>query len=76
MIEHYQLVCQVHDNVMDSAELINTELKCTNRWLQSNKIIINADRTKYMLFSYNKSVNFPIIKIGNIKIYETSVAKF
>ena len=29
-----------------------------------------------MLFSYNKNVNFPIIKIGNNKINETQVTKF
>ena len=29
-----------------------------------------------MLFFYDKNVNFEIIKIGNNKINETSVAKF
>ena len=29
-----------------------------------------------MIFSYNKNVNFPIIKIGNKIINETSVTKF
>ena len=29
-----------------------------------------------MLFSYNKNANFPIIKIGNNKINETSDPKF
>ena len=29
-----------------------------------------------MLFSYNKNVNFQIIKIGNTKINKTSVTKF
>ena len=60
---------------MVSAELINNELKCLNRWLKSNKISINADKTKYMLFSYNKNVNLQIIKIGSNKIKETSVTK-
>ena len=39
--------CVPCDNVMDSAELINSELKCLDRWLNPNKIIINADKTKY-----------------------------
>ena len=66
------------DNVMDSVELINTEQKCLNRWLKSNKISIDADKTKYMLFSYGKGVNFPDISVGNntIIINETSVTKF
>ena len=42
------------NNVVDSAEQLNIELKCLNRWLKSNKICINADKTKYNLFSYNK----------------------
>ena len=45
---------------MDSPEIINNELKCLNRWLKSNKISINTDETKSMLFSYNKNVNFPL----------------
>ena len=82
MTAHFQLVYQVQCAesymtilCMDSAELINNELKCLNRCLKSNKISINADITKYMLFSYNKNVNFPIITIGNNKINETSVTK-
>ena len=61
---------------MDSAELINSELKCLDRWLKSNKISINADKTKYMLFSYNKTANLPDISIGNTAINETSVTTF
>ena len=38
--------CVPGDNVMDSSELINSELKCLDRWLKSNKISINADKTK------------------------------
>ena len=38
--------CVPGDNVMDSAKLINSELKCLDRWLKSNKISINADETK------------------------------
>ena len=61
---------------MDSAELINSELKCLDRCLKSNQISINADKTKYMLFSYNKNVDFPDISVGNNTINETSVTKF
>ena len=61
---------------MDSAELINSELKCLDRWLKFNKISINAYKTKYMLFSYNKNVNFPDINIGNNTTNESSVTKF
>ena len=61
---------------MDPAELINTELKCLDRLLKSNKISMNADKTKYMLFFYDKNVNFPDISLCNNTINETSVTKF
>ena len=43
--------CIPGDNVMDSAELINSELKYHNRWLKSNQISISVDKTKYMLLT-------------------------
>ena len=57
-------------------ELCLNELKFVNIWLKSNNISINADNTKCILLSYNKNVNFPIIRIGNNKINETPVTKF
>ena len=54
MIAQVLSTCVPGDNVMVSAELINSELKCFARWLKSNKISINADKTRYMMFSYNK----------------------
>ena len=58
---------------MDPAKLINNGLKCLNRWLEANKITINADKSKY---TNNKNVNLPIIKIGNNKFNEDFVTKF
>ena len=74
MTAHFQHAYQVC--IMDSAELINNELKCLNRWLKSNEISINADKTKCMQFSYNKNVDLSIINIGNNKTNETSVTKY
>ena len=61
---------------MNSAELINSQLKCVDRSQKINKISINADKTKYMLFSYNKNLNFPDISVGINEINETSVTNF
>ena len=61
MTAHFQQLC-TSDNVVDSAKQITNEQKCLNRWLKSNQNSINADKTKYILFSYNKHVNFQIIK--------------
>ena len=37
------------DNVLDSAELINSGLKCLDWWLKSNKISINADKRSLII---------------------------
>ena len=52
--------CVPGDNLMNSAELIIIELKCLNKWLKSTKININANKTKYMQFSYNNNINFQL----------------
>ena len=39
-------------------------------------LLILYDKIKCILFSYNRSVNFPIIKVGNNEINATSVIKF
>ena len=38
--------------------------------------ILGTDKTKYMLVSYNKNVNFPDLSEGNNTINETSITKF
>ena len=63
-------------NPREIAKKINKELKKVNDWLISNKICINDDKTKYILFSYRKRINLPLIKIGNYKILETDSTKF
>ena len=45
-------------------------------WLISNKICINASKTKYVIFTYNKKINLPLIKIGKHKIKEANNTKF
>ena len=54
MIAHFntffmQMIAHFYDNVLDSAELINSEQKCLEQWLKLNKISINADKTKLMM---------------------------
>ena len=66
--------CIPGDNVVDSSELINNELKCLNRLLKSNKISINADTNNKNYLLRNSDI--PIIMIDNNKIKETSVSKF
>ena len=44
-------------------------------WLTSNSIFINADKTKYMIFSYRKILNLTKIKIGSANIAEANNIK-
>ena len=55
---------------------LNHELNNINNWLTSNRICINADKTKYMIFSYRKLLHLPNIKIGFATIEETNNIKF
>ena len=57
-------------------KMINSELDKVYTWLNANSITINEDKTKYMLFSYNKNIVLPSIKIGPNIIPETSLIKF
>ena len=47
-----------------------------NNWLTSNRICINANKTKYMIFSYSKLLHLTNSKIGSASIEETNNIKF
>ena len=56
---------------------VNAELAKIYRWLLSNKICLNADKTKYIIFSYRRAYNFsPLLKLGNNTIKSTNNIKF
>ena len=55
---------------------INQELNNINSWLVTNKICINSSKTKYIVFSYGRNIDLPLIKIGNHKISATDNVKF
>ena len=69
---------------MDPAELIIMKLKCLNRWLKSNKIRINADKTigdnkinetsvtKFSGIHFDKKLNC-VIHTTLIHVYESKV---
>ena len=47
-----------------------------NNWLISNRICVNDDKTKYMIFSYRKQIHLTNIKIGTATLEETNNIKF
>ena len=56
--------------------VINDELCSINSWLQANKLILNVDKTKYMIFSIKDKPPDIDILIGNNPIGRTDVHKF
>ena len=51
-------------------------LNNVNNWLTSNRICINADIIKSMIFSYRKLLHLTNIKIGSATKEETNNIKF
>ena len=76
IMAHFQIVYHA-DNVVNSTEQINSKQKWLEKWLKSNKIsIYNADKRKFVLFSFNEIMHFPPSKLNNNAIGETFVTKF
>ena len=55
---------------------INDELAIINTWLVSNKLYLNIDKTKYMIFSIKDKPPDITLVIGNSLIERTTVQKF
>ena len=55
---------------------INNELNNIYRWLCANKICLNADKTKYMVFSYGTNALNSAIKIGEHYIIKAKTIEF
>ena len=64
------------ENALEFTLTLNNELKNDNNWLTSNRICINADKTKYMIFSYRKLLHLTNIKMDLQTIEETNNIKF
>ena len=55
---------------------INIELSAVATWLNANKLYLNIDKTKYMIFSLKDTPPDLNLIIGNAQIQRTSVQKF
>ena len=64
-------------NVLSLATEFNTELVQVVKWLQVNKLSLNIDKTHYMLFKGNKTLNSNIlIEIDGKPIQKVNKTKF
>ena len=57
------------------APRINAELAIINTWLAANKLYLNIDKTKYMIFSIKDKPPDLLLKIGNSCIQRVNVKK-
>ena len=64
------------DAVHQFTDAINNELSLVNAWLSTNKMLINSDKTKYMVFSYKIQITLPPIKMDDVIIQRTNKTKF
>ena len=64
------------ENPLASTNQLNLELAGVYNWLLLNKIKINVEKTKYVLFSYKRKVNPGRIIMGDGEILRESCVKF
>ena len=73
------LYCCLEDIDSVNKELVlNRELKSVHLWLSANKLTLNINKSKYMLFSKHKNTQLPKLnlKINNSNIQSTSEFNF
>lgn len=68
--------CIEDSNLVAVSDTINVELSNVYSWLSSNRIMINAEKTKYMIFSYKRKINLSPITIGCETISQTDHTRF
>ena len=64
-----------HDALLNSIT-VNSELGKVNHWLIANKIKINVEKTKYIIFAYRRRIHLQNICIGEGEILRTQNIKF
>ena len=73
------LYCCLEDIDSVNKELVlNRELKSVHLWLSANKLTLNVNKSKYMLFSKHKNTQLPKLnlQINNSNIQSTSEFNF
>ena len=69
------LYCNINQN--SSEDAINNELKNITEWLSSNKLSLNAKKTKFMIFhTIQRKVNYPSLQINGIELERVSQFNF
>ena len=68
-----------HSDITQLINIVNTELNKLADWLNANRLLLNIQKTHYMIFSSGKKKiphNLPTVFISNKSITQTKVTKF
>ena len=57
-------------------DLINLNLEKINGWLCSNKIMLNTDKTKYIVYAYGRDVFLDSVEVGTCQLERVSQVKY
>ena len=70
--------CAIDRSNLDNAHIqINSHILPLLEWINANRIKINVDKTKFMMYSYRKEVQLlHPVRIGDIVIQRTDRVKF
>jgi len=63
-------------DIEEASVCMNDELKRLVAWLRDNRLILNTDKTSYMIFSDVNNFHVPDIRISNNTINQVEVANF
>ena len=57
-------------------QTLNSELKLIDEWLTTNKLKVNYSKSKFIVFSYRKSISISPLQFGSNTISQTDSIKF
>lgn len=70
------LVYYMHDSFQSLSNILNSGLNDISIWLKCNKLLLNTDKSNYLIFSNKKSIPDLNIKIDNTNIERVKSIKF
>jgi len=64
------------ERIEDLTLEVNAELVKLYEWLKANRLSLNTDKTKFMIFTDEKHIHAPVISIANVNMQETDRSNF
>ena len=78
-VDDTMLYCCPEDiDSVNTKQILNGELQCVNSWLSANKLTLNVNKSKYMLFGKHKITHLPELNllVNNSNIESSSEFNF